>query len=148
MIVVEEGAAYALNDCSWLAFLERREAGEPVSAARYGCEIGDMVIDAADPSFQNGTALLLSHDPFADIIVIEDGKAVSMAPDDWLAYVEEALAGEAVRLVDYGTPLGAVAPPSEVLTGSCAGVMASGIRGAHAAVVGAPPLPQPVSQAA
>lgn len=149
MIVVEDGAAFALNDLGWLAFLERREAGDAVSAANFGCEISNMVINASDPTFQNGTALLFSHDPFADILVIESGRAVALAPDDWLAYVEDCLSGSADPLADYGTFLGAVAPPSEVLNGSCAGIMAAGIRGARAALLSAPALPQAsVSRAA
>lgn len=148
MIVVEDGAAYALTELSWLAFLEGRAAGSEDRVSTFGCEVGAVLGELAEIVGREADFLDNLDDPFADLIVTDGAIAVALSPDDWLSYIGDFLAGQADPLADYGTTLGQVAPPLDRLTGVCAEILAAGLRSARVALGADLPSPAGVAKAA
>lgn len=117
MLVVEQGAALALTDASWLAMLERIANGDFVQASAYGMEVGQVIGDVAELTRRplSGVPLSDPGDPFAEIVVVEAGEAYALRPDCWLELLTDRVAGVIEPLDAYGPSLGAVQPaPSQI----------------------------------
>lgn len=131
MIVVENGAAVALTEFKWLEFLEYRAAGDATSVLNYGHTVGEVIGDVTRiGEVWDVLQADVDRAPDDPIIVTQNGRAVELTPDQWLAYLDASLAGDTESLADYGSDLGTVAQVHEMLIGVSAGIMAAGIRSA------------------
>ena len=69
------------------------------------------------------------HDPYADIIVIDQGEAFSMRPDSWLAFVVQASTRPNADPAAFGYSLGEVAGDIAAMTPIEAAALAASFVG-------------------
>jgi hypothetical protein len=130
MLVVEQGSAVALSDAAWLSMLERIAEGEFVQASDYGAEIGIVLGDVSELACSPLPPVQIAdpNDPHADIVVVENGEAVALRPDCWLAFLADRLAGVSEPLSAYGPSLGLVGPAPQDIGRCEAHRLALGLR--------------------
>lgn len=130
MLVVEQGAAIALSDGAWLNVLERIAAGHEVRANHFGAEIGPVIGDVAELARLPLAPVQIAnpHDPYGEIVVVEDGEAVALRPNNWLAFLADRVAGGRSPLSSYGPSLGPIGPDMEAIGQVTARRMAFDLR--------------------
>ena len=100
MIVVCDGVGRQLTEAEWLEFLEERAQNEAASVEYHGFEMGEVHNLPSYVSLAN-----LEVDPFASLLVIDEGRLFEIRHDVWLDMVADQCAGP-VRIADYGEDCG------------------------------------------